>query len=253
MLLEQVEMIDKEDGGMTILGNVLKDTPADMQEPCFVALEMMKLGALSGEPFDAPPERVFPDEVKYPKAGAASADEKAKLLLCRVVSLMPMKLKNELWNSDVDFDLAAFHSLVRILKRSLRQLVEASLASALLPDLDRAKLLPVDFMCATPSRSNHLQTAAMLPTFMPPRASMGIAFRYFLDYKGEPSAFENSLKRAFPCCAQPKEDLLKAFDFWSELRRCVIQIAEPLGAEEFAEDMDNATVLLDQQKDRLLQ
>ena len=39
-----------------------------------------------------------------------------------------------MWDSDVDFDLAAFHALVRALKRTLRQLVEASLAHVLLQD-----------------------------------------------------------------------------------------------------------------------
>lgn len=37
-----------------------------------------------------------------------------------------------MWDSDVDFDLAAFHALVRALKRTLRQLVESALAHVLL-------------------------------------------------------------------------------------------------------------------------
>ena len=39
-----------------------------------------------------------------------------------------------MWDSDVDFDLATFHALVRALKRTLRQLVEASLAHVLLQE-----------------------------------------------------------------------------------------------------------------------
>merc|ERR1712107_164578 len=106
-------------------------------------------------------------------------------------------------------------------------------------------------MCATP-RGHLPKSPAMLPTFMPPRASMGIVFRYFLEYKGEPSAFESGLQSAFPCCSRPKEDLVKAFEFWSELRRCVNEIAEPLGAEEFAEDIGAAAKLMDSQRERLL-
>merc|ERR1711972_627760 len=118
----------------TVLGDVLKDTPLQFQEPCLVALEMMKFGRLSGEPFEpAQADKHFPEHVNYPKS--ADPGMKAVLLLSRVMSLVPMRLKNDMWNADVDFDLAAFHSLVRILKRALRQLVEASLASILLKDL----------------------------------------------------------------------------------------------------------------------
>ena len=46
----------------------------------------------------------------------------------------PDALRNVMWDSDVDFDLAAFHALVRALKRTLRQLVEASLAHVLLQE-----------------------------------------------------------------------------------------------------------------------
>ena len=41
-------------------------------------------------------------------------------------------VRNIMWDSDVDFDLAAFHALVRALKRTLRQLVEGALAHVLL-------------------------------------------------------------------------------------------------------------------------
>ena len=51
MLLESLEYVS-EDGGMTVLGDVLKDTPHKFQEPVLVALELMKFGLLSGEPFD---------------------------------------------------------------------------------------------------------------------------------------------------------------------------------------------------------
>ena len=38
----------------------------------------------------------------------------------------------------MDFDLAAFHSKVRILKRTLRELTEASLCNILLQDFSKA-------------------------------------------------------------------------------------------------------------------
>merc|ERR1712032_1577385 len=52
MVLEHLELIESH-GDMTVLGNVLADTPKSFQEPCLVALELMKFGILSGEPFEA--------------------------------------------------------------------------------------------------------------------------------------------------------------------------------------------------------
>jgi len=251
MVLEHLELISSEDGGMTVLGNVLKDTPRNLQEPCLVALEMMKFGVLSGEPFDAAQaERPFPQQVGYPTS-PVEPRMKAMLLLGRVMSLVPMKLKNDMWNAHVEFDLAAFHSLVRILKRTLRQIVEASLVSVLLPDLSRVKLLPPGFMCATPKKEDHLQAPALLPTFMLPRACMGIVVRFFLDYPGDGPGFQRDILTRFPCCAQPVEDLKLAFHFWADLRRCVDAIAEPLGAEELNEDMKMAEGVLRAQQSRL--
>merc|ERR1719262_639701 len=178
----------------------------------------MKFGILSGEPFEpGAPDRPFPSQVCYPTV-PTEPRMKSVLLLTRVMSLIPMKLKNDMWNADVDFDLAAFHALVRVLKRTLRQLTEACLASVLLKDLTKSKLLPRDFMCASPKKENHFETPALLPTFMLPRACMGIVARYFLNFQGEPAQFQKELGVRFPCCAQPMVDLKSAFDFWEELR-----------------------------------
>jgi len=249
MVLENLGMIS-EDAGMTVLGDVLKDTQPQFQESCMVALAMMQFGVLSGDPFDPQPDRPFPEQVNYPKA-PCEPRTKALLLLSRVMSLVPMKLKNDMWNADVDFDLAAFHSLVRILKRALRQLVEASLASILLIDLSRVKILPAGFMCASPKKENHLETPAVLPTFMLPRACMGIVVRFFLEYRGEPAGFVKDMQQKFPCCMQPMDDLKSAFAFWDDLRRCVDEIAEPLEAQGLAEDMKYASEILLQQQRRL--
>jgi hypothetical protein len=251
MVLENLDLISSEDGGMTVLGNVLKDTPKHLQEPCLVALEMMKFGMLTGDPFDpAQPDRPFPAAIEYP-TGTTDPVVKARLLLSRVMSLVPMKLKNDMWNADVEFDLAAFHSLVRILKRSLRQLVEASLASILLKDLSKTKLLPPGFMCASPKREDHMQTPALIPTFMLPRACMGIVVRFFLEFKGDKIQFQKEILSRFPCCVQPIDDLKLAFTFWKDLKRCVESIAEPLGAESLLESMELAHKVLEDQQQRL--
>lgn len=244
MLLEHLELI-AEDGEMTVIGNSLKDTPRHLMEPCLVAMELMKNGVLSGEPFEpAQADRPFPAQIGYPKQ-PVTPQQKSHLLLCRVMSLVPMRLRVDMWNADVTFDLAAFHSMVRILKRSLRQLTEASLASILMKDLQQVKLLPPGFVCASPTTKDHLQTPALLPTFMLPRACMGIVAGFFLDYTGDPGKFNTELTNRFPCCMQPKPDLQQAFLFWEDVRRCVDDMVEAgLDCGDFAEDMRVASEML---------
>jgi len=252
MVLENVGLIDQTDADPTVLGNALQDTPVHLQEPCLVALELLKYGLLSGEPYDpAQSERPFPEQVNYPRSDSAEPKTKAMLLLCRVMSLVPMRLKNDMWNADVDFDLAAFHALVRILKRALRQLVESSLASVLMTNLERARTFPPGFMCASPKKDDHLQSPAVLPTFMLPRACMGIVLRFFLEYRGATSGFARDVALKFPCCAQPLEDLRIAFAFWEDLKRCVDAVREPLECEETWQEMNFASKILVEQQQKL--
>jgi len=55
----------------------------------------------------------------------------------------------------------------------------------------------------------------------------------------------------FPCCAQPEIDLKDAMVFWEDLMRCMDDVAELLGAENFMEDMQAAHILLQQRQRRL--
>jgi len=244
MLLEHLELI-ADDGGMTVIGNALRDSPKHLMEPCLMALELMKFGVLNGEPFEpAQADRPFPSQMGYPKQ-PVSTEQKSILLLTRVMSLVPMRLKADMWNADVNFDLAAFHSMVRILKRSLRQLTEASLASILMGDLQQFKLLPPGFMCGSPTSKDHLQTHALLPTFMLPRACMGIVANFFLTYNGDTNDFNTILMDKFPCCSQPRFDLQQAMLFWEDVRRCVDEMcASELDCSELAEDMAAADAVL---------
>jgi hypothetical protein len=245
-LLEHLELI-ADDGVMTVIGNALSNSPKHLMEPCLVALELMKFGVLNGEPFEAAQaDKPFPAEMGYPRQ-PVSPEQKSILLLTRVMSLVPMRLRCDMWNADVNFDLAAFHSMVRILKRSLRQLTEASLASILMKDLDQVNLLPAGFMCGSPTSRDHLQTHALLPTFMLPRACMGIVANYFLSYNGgsDPEKFNAALAERFPCCSQPRVDLQQAILFWEDVRRCVDEMcASGLDCSDLAEDMKVAGQML---------
>ncbi len=46
---------------MTVLGDVLKDSPRLFQESVLFAMEMMKLGVLTADPFDPVQDRPFPE------------------------------------------------------------------------------------------------------------------------------------------------------------------------------------------------
>jgi len=253
MLLEHLEII-AGDGNATVFGNVLKDSPKHLFEPCLVAIELLKFEMLNGEPFEpGVAGKRFPPGIKYP---VAPVDEwtKSRLLLTRVMSLVPMRLKTDMWNADVNFDLAAFHSMVRILKRALRQLTEASLASVLMKDLKRVKLLPSGFLCSTPKKDDHLQTMGLLPTFMLPRTCTGIVVDYFLEYQGEPSKFIPELQAKFPCCTHARQDLLQAFIFWEEMIRLTESMVEGGLMEEddgFPQDMRTAGNYLKRQQQAL--
>mmetsp|Transcript_44893 Transcript_44893/g.104898 ORF Transcript_44893/g.104898 Transcript_44893/m.104898 type:complete len:762 (-) Transcript_44893:36-2321(-) len=252
IVLEKLELIS-DDGAATVLSDVLKQIPATLTEPGLIALELMKFGLLSGEPYEpAQEDKPFPEEIRYPRPGQLSGEQKdkvcGKMLLCRVMSLVPMRLRNVMWDSDVDFDLAAFHALVRALKRTLRQLVEGALASVLLKDLSKVKLLPKGFMCATPSKEHYPNTPAELPTFMLPRACMGIVVKYFLEYNGTADQFRSDVGKRFPCCVQPIEDLRLAITFWNDLRRCVDTMTESLDVGELSEEMRRASDLLQRQR-----
>lgn len=174
------------------------------------------------------------------------------MLLSRVMSLVPMRLKSDMWNATVEFDLAAFHCLVKILKRALRQLTEAAVSSALLKDLSLTKLLPQGFMSSSPQKKDPAQTSAILPTFMLSRACMGIVCLFFLNYTElYPGSFKRDLRLRFPCCSDPLEDLRNAFQFWNDLKRCVDETAESLQNQNMSDDFRAASAVLAAQQQKL--
>ena len=189
MLLQQIGLIDDSEG-MTVLGDTVKNCPAEFEEPCIVALELMKFGLLTGNPFEPVNEKPFPRALHYPKQSETGKTSKLIMLITRVVSLVPLRLRSDMWSSEVDFDLAAFHCEVRLLKRSLRQLTEASLAYLLLEDPRRIKLVPPhamnplhssERMRVSKTGQSHAKRA-VFPVFTLPRACTGIVLKYVLQH-----------------------------------------------------------------------
>eukprot|EP00440_Ansanella_granifera_P033251 gb/GFBE01036076.1/.p1 GENE.gb/GFBE01036076.1/~~gb/GFBE01036076.1/.p1 ORF type:complete len:111 (+),score=16.35 gb/GFBE01036076.1/:1-333(+) len=106
-------------------------------------------------------------------------------------------------------------------------------------------------MCASHIQGQYPNTPAELPTFMLPRACMGIVVRYFLEYDKDPAEFQRELAKKFPCCIQAIDDLRLAFRFWNDVRRCVTTKAETLGAEEVRDAINAAHKILCRQQERL--
>eukprot|EP00398_MALV-I-01_sp_L67-1_P000222 gene222-558_t len=147
MVLEQLDLIS-EDGLVTVVGNVLKRHQHNLPnggtgflEPMLVAFTLLQYGMLSSDPLEPPPGRPFPPAIKYPNEGSVSKNDRAIFLLTRVMGLLPLSCRDALWNSDIDFDLAAFHAHVRLVYRSIRHLSEACLTNCLLRNPEWIKTL----------------------------------------------------------------------------------------------------------------
>jgi hypothetical protein len=252
MLLQQIGLIN-DDGEMTVLGDTVKNCPAEFEEPCIVALELMKFGLLTGDPFEPVTEKPFPQALKYPKQSETGKTSKLIMLITRVVSLVPLRLRSDMWSSEVDFDLAAFHCEVRLLKRSLRQLTEASLAHLLLEDPRRIKLVPPhamnplhssERMRVSKTGQSHAKRA-VFPVFTLPRACTGIVLKYVLQHTElNVDTINTTLRKLFPACPTPWDDLQTGINFWKQVVSCVESIAEPLQAEYLLNDVREADEFL---------
>ena len=240
MMLEVLDYVSEE-GGMTVLGDAIQSTPSGLFEPVLLALEMMKFGVLNGEPLEAPDGKPFPAAVQYPLPGAVDAKTRQSMLISRLMSLVPMRLRNDLWSAKVDFDLASFHCLVRAVNRSMRLVTESCLGNVLLKDMTKAKLVPVNSQAPVDE--------ATLPAFMLPRACLGIVVKYMLDYEGK--NFETDLRKKFPCATDPIADLKLGLGFWNELTRIVTAIAEPLGTTDMMDEIVAAGRLLEAKRKAL--
>merc|ERR1719287_270553 len=111
--------------------------------------------------------------------------------------------------------------MIKLLKRTLRQMTEGCIASLLIDDLDRTQVLPETLMCCTTDKTTHLQVPALLPAFPLPRSCLGIVAKYFMEYTGAKEDLEQDIAHSFPCCYQPIKDLELGLEFWVELKRCV--------------------------------
>lgn len=200
------------------------------------------------EPLEELQERPFPRGAQLLRHPEVNQQYQAEiLLLSRVVSLVAMQLtRGALWHAAIDFDLAAYHSCVKLLKKTLRHLSEACLVSELLPNVSTASIIPTSALA--PFNGS-------LPTFLPPRNCLGIVMKYFLEWPAEEKArrlgnsasrqerltiFTQDVTRAFVPCDDAVSDLCKGIRFWCALRRVMSVLAENTDVGNFQKDMEQA-------------
>eukprot|EP00438_Fugacium_kawagutii_P005374 Skav231940 [mRNA] locus=scaffold3596:6634:12324:+ [translate_table: standard] len=74
------------EGARVITPLIQRDTPSTLTEPCLTALELMKFGQLTGEPFETADEtKPFPQEIKCRGATGGRALGKAPGEVAQVV------------------------------------------------------------------------------------------------------------------------------------------------------------------------
>eukprot|EP00922_Rhytidocystis_sp_ex-Travisia-forbesii_P053247 GHVS01078961.1.p1 GENE.GHVS01078961.1~~GHVS01078961.1.p1 ORF type:complete len:921 (+),score=193.14 GHVS01078961.1:386-3148(+) len=280
MLLESMGFFTSE-AEVTVFGSALSRVPRTLQEDILFVLELMRMGCLTGDLLEAPTDRSYPDRIGLLRRKNVEPSEVRKyLLLSRVFSLWPMQLKPmHMWGADVDFDLAAYHSIVKILKRSLRQMTEACLANILLKDISKVPCLPHGYF--NPQNSS-------IPCFFLPRNCLGIVTKYFLEYPHSRSvedngggggarrqgggdeasgvggdgssppaavpgwvALEKDMKRSFHCAVDPLKDLFRGIAFWDQVKKTIDYIDTVTDVKTLKIDLDEATELLYSQIDKL--
>ncbi|KAF8822290.1 XPG N-terminal domain-containing protein [Cardiosporidium cionae] len=270
MLLDNLGYITP-DGRMTVFGLVLLDATDDFQDDAFISLELMKFGMLMGEPLLINEDisyQKFPQLIKSIETKRKGAKISQILLLSRVMSLFPMQLNPKLcpWVANVDFDLAGYHSVVKILMRGLNSLSEACLANILLRDIRKLRIIPPDV---------YRPDAPLLPFFYQRHNCMGIVAKFFLEYPyaidskstskvnldflgQHPGGFNKSnqelrrlpvfekiMKAHFKNCLDPVSDLCYAIKFWFKQYQLIVAISNGgSDANELKENMERCTDLL---------
>lgn len=103
------------------------------QEPLYLALELIREGALTANFYTSPGPDAGPQTFSGGPSYGEKEDEKRWLLLImRSMSLLPMQYKGTAWTAPVSREMLVFNSFSRALGRSLRHLVETIASSMML-------------------------------------------------------------------------------------------------------------------------
>ncbi|GAW80461.1 hypothetical protein, conserved [Plasmodium gonderi] len=175
MFLENLGIFTKN-CGVTIFGLLLSEVKnKNIDNNILIIFELLKFGFLTNEP-------LLPANGKsYPKNAYASVmnckhleeqDKKSVILLSRLYSLYNINVdKYKTYDGLIDFDLCAFFAVVKVIKKTLRQLLQACVANVLITNMDLIHLLPENLY--NPNDPN-------ISGFFVTHHLMGVLTKYFL-------------------------------------------------------------------------
>ncbi|EUD67532.1 hypothetical protein C922_02238 [Plasmodium inui San Antonio 1] len=192
MFLENLGIFTKN-CGVTVFGLLLSEVRnKDIDSNILIIFELLKFGFLTTEPL------VPPNGKSYPENAYASVlkckdlteqDKKSVTLLSRIYSLYNVDIdKRTTYDGLIDFDLCAFFAVVKIIKKTLRQLLQACVANVLISNMDLIHLFPENLY--NPNDSS-------ISGFFVTHHLMGVLTKYFLLFnfddleKGEKTTFRN--------------------------------------------------------------
>ncbi|KAI8055625.1 temperature dependent protein affecting M2 dsRNA replication [Syncephalis plumigaleata] len=181
------------------------------QSELFLAIELLRLGVLHGNPFSK----------TYGVANAAIADKDKPsiLLIARAFTLVQMSHQSVPWVGPLSRELLAFNSFSKSLGRSLRTLCESLLLNSFITGQVKR------------DRSDFAELNLNLPFGTDANTGLGILVKVYLEQiKTKPSgtaankAMEEALKHVeetFTGCQNVKDELGRGFRFWDQLMAAI--------------------------------
>ncbi|AFZ81015.1 hypothetical protein BEWA_004230 [Theileria equi strain WA] len=247
MLLDNLGFFTNECGA-TAFGCALASSELGMDG--LLALELMKFGLFTGETFESPPEGPYSPDVQY----NYKREENRRFhitvnLISRLATLSSVQLDNNLWKGKIDYDIASFNVVIKLLKRSINYLTEGCLAYLLLSDTNR--LVKIENGAFDP-------TNPQVPLFYDKFAFMGVVLKFI--FMGPSAEFLNEdavvnvetvgatsleqVQETFPNCTNIAQDLDAFIDFWVKLHKLVHDLANLIQLGDILGQFDHGTLLL---------
>eukprot|EP00997_Jenningsia_sp_PLL12_P003339 NODE_161_length_2329_cov_77.548246_g139_i0.p1 GENE.NODE_161_length_2329_cov_77.548246_g139_i0~~NODE_161_length_2329_cov_77.548246_g139_i0.p1 ORF type:complete len:604 (-),score=190.40 NODE_161_length_2329_cov_77.548246_g139_i0:236-2047(-) len=207
-----------DESGTSLFAEALRMVDWNFAEHCVLFIELLRTGALHCQPFITPESPVITAPITNVTFDSST------LLISRVLSIVPMRLAQREWGSNVLVrDLCAFNVLFRSLYRTLRNLTEVIMLVLFLDG--RVNM--------SQEHDNQLfeNLVQRLPFSNSINMAMGIVIHYLLmnheRAKGNtPMERWNSLRmeETFPCCLDIRNDLERANHFWRQASQVVSRL-----------------------------
>jgi len=243
--LETLDLISSDDAGATYFGDALLEVPSAYFEQCLIASFMMQFGILHlevGENLEMGILQLgIPQHFSWDLGNLPACAN----MFCLAMCLVPMQVESGICastNSSMNLGICAFESLLSIALRTLRDVMDASLASVVLRD-------PSILSCLS---GNIPRSKALLPAIVTDSSShrcMGLAARFFLKFEGDSEGFRFCLASEFPWCIQPMEDFCRGLGFWRCFKGFIEKMSEQdVIFKDFFCEMQKADELVSRQQ-----